>query len=160
MGTPRVKQPKARRMLWCPQHPLATAHGYALEYRVLLYDRIGPGLHPCYWCQRLVHWTVRHGSGTSRNGLTVDHIDNNPHNNDDANLVPACQACNGVRSRAVHDDELFITRRNGTRLRAESRICAVCHNPFLTYASDRRNNHGLTCSRSCARRLPRRSNVP
>lgn len=80
-------------------HPLANSNGVVLEHRKVLYDAIGPGPHPCHW---------NHFSSCGKteltwggiNGIQVDHLDGDKTNNDLANMVPSCLACNrrGIRS--------------------------------------------------------------
>ena len=72
-------------------HPLADSSGYVFEHRAVLYDKIGPGVHPCHWCGRELIW---------REGLEVDHIDFDRANNAPANLVPSCHRCNTGRAMA------------------------------------------------------------
>jgi hypothetical protein len=79
------------RMLTVHGHPLADKWGHVLEHRMVLFGKIGPGEHPCHWCDKLVTWD----SGYS---LTVDHVDANPSNNAPENLVPSCNPCNVRRS--------------------------------------------------------------
>lgn len=74
-------------------HPLARANGHVLMHRVVLFDAIGPGPHPCHWCFAPVDW--RHG--VVADALIVDHVDRNRSNNDRANLVPSCNQCNTAR---------------------------------------------------------------
>ena len=155
MAPPKKLNPSARRRLWCPKHPLADKTGYALEARVVLYDQIGPGTHPCHWCKAPVIWTLE---GLIQDALVVDHVDHNGHNNNPKNLVPSCVSCNTTRTtKRVADDELFITRANGTRVRAVKRQCRCCSGFFLIPpAALRRPNKGLYCSLSCARSAPHR----
>lgn len=70
-------------------HPLAHSNGHVFGHRLALYEAIGPGDHPCYWCGRVLSWA----SGD----LTADHLDWDRLNNDPSNLVPSCLACNGQR---------------------------------------------------------------
>lgn len=73
-----------------PEHPLAMASGQVLEHRMILYDRIGPGPHSCYICGKTVSWQHK----DQRRRIAVDHLDNNPRNNDPSNLRVCCQPCN------------------------------------------------------------------
>ena len=157
-GPVRVAEPKARRVVYKPQHPLRDRNGYVAESRMYLYDHIGPGIHPCHWCGTPLQWTSgkRLGRGLPIDALVVDHIDWNPHNNASDNLVPSCLSCNQLRTHVrVNDEEHFVTRKNGTRTRAEQRICEVCETVFLIPPAAATRGRGRTCSRSCARRLPR-----
>lgn len=54
-----------RLMAMRPGHPLAGSRGLVLKYRMIVYDAIGPGPHPCRWCGRLLEW---------RYGLVPDAI--------------------------------------------------------------------------------------
>jgi hypothetical protein len=86
-----VRQPKVFRkidrgyvLLHLPGHALANGK-WVYEHRYLLYERLGPGPHQCWWCGREVRW---------EEDLNVDHLDYDRSNNDLANLVPSCRACN------------------------------------------------------------------
>lgn len=78
------------------EHPLATSGGCLLEHRKVLYEKIGPGPHPCYWLNR-------YGCDNSQlawgglSGIVVDHLDDDGLNNDPDNLVPSCRGCNTRR---------------------------------------------------------------
>lgn len=77
-------------------HPLAPASGLVKEHRAVLFDAIGPGAHRCHWCGTTVAWErswPRHADA-----LVVDHLDHDRLNNDPANLVASCGACNGERN--------------------------------------------------------------
>lgn len=79
-------------------HPLATKIGRIPAARRILYDMIGPGSHQCVWCAQKLHWRVNQKGGSTYNrDLIVDHLDSNPLNDDEANLVASCQSCNTVR---------------------------------------------------------------
>lgn len=73
-----------------PGHPTEHADGRVRIHRAVLYDKIGPGWHPCNWCGRPVSWDVKRG----KDQLVSDHVDNDTWNNDQDNLVPACNRCN------------------------------------------------------------------
>jgi hypothetical protein len=76
-------------------HPLATAQGKLLEHRVVLFDAIGPGTHPCHWCGVILSW-----QGRPSQRICTDHLDHNKLNNTRENLVVSCLDCNTKR-RAV-----------------------------------------------------------
>jgi hypothetical protein len=65
-------------------HPLAGRDGRALHHRVVLYDHLGPGPHPCAKCGRVLEWGA----------LDVDHINCDKADNRPANLQPCCRSCN------------------------------------------------------------------
>ena len=76
-------------------HPLANRAGTVYVHRVVLYEAIGPGEHPCWNCARLVSWDLT--APFDELGLTVDHIDCVTTNNAPENLRPSCQSCNSSR---------------------------------------------------------------
>lgn len=142
-------QPVQRRMMKRPEHPIAPPGGIVSETRLILYDKIGPGPHQCHWCNRKIDW--KPGEGPIHGALVADHLDSDGHNNDPENIVASCQPCNGIREIRVGDEELFIVRPNGTRLRAVERICQTCKKPFLVSPAQIQNkkNGGSYCSRQC-----------
>lgn len=77
-----------------PSHPLAV-NGSVFEHRKVLFEAIGPGHHPCHWCQTPVEW-MRKGTA-KRCTLVVDHLDADKANNALENLVPSCSRCNWSR---------------------------------------------------------------
>mgnify|MGYP003589876921 CR=1 FL=1 len=78
-------------------HPLAS-HGAIAEHRMVLYDAIGPGPHPCNWCGELVGWG-------GRDGIHADHLNGDALDNSPENLVPSCNSCNHRRSMAGNPTE-------------------------------------------------------
>ena len=130
-----------------PTHPVANKNGLVCEHRAVLYDKIGPGSHPCHWCGKSVTWLV--GNGVKSGSLVVDHLDDNDLNNDPTNLVPSCHGCNVIRGlppdRMLKEGELFLPW--GTdRVRAEFTQCEWCKKKFLIrLGTDQR-----FCSPSCA----------
>lgn len=88
-GTGTVKY--GYRILYLPDHPLAHRDGNVQEHRVVLYDAVGPGAHPCHWCGRSVTWG---------GDLQVDHVDGHKLNNARENLAPSCSRCNSNRAKA------------------------------------------------------------
>lgn len=75
-------------------HPMATTQGKVYEHRMVLYDAIGPGPHPCHWCGDMVNWIKQ---VCSKGALVPDHLDGNKANNALTNLVAACNRCNSRR---------------------------------------------------------------
>jgi hypothetical protein len=71
--------------------------GRVREHRIVLYDKIGPGEHPCHHCGTLVSWDKQYPEDPQ--GLVTDHLDCDKLNNDPANLVPSCALCNLQRGR-------------------------------------------------------------
>lgn len=131
-------------------HPLRPpGSSYIYEHRLVLWNKIGPGPHPCYHgCGRMIDWIP--GAGARRGSLVVDHLDNSTQNNDPANLVPSCNPCNQgrkVRKSHVRDDEVFVTIPTGTRTRAVERTCLNCGKQF---PAPRRADLQKFCSRSCS----------
>lgn len=75
------------------EHPLVQKDGCIYEHIKVLYDKIGPGPHLCYWkCGRQLTW-----GGGSQLGICVDHLDRDRLNNDPQNLVPSCRIENITR---------------------------------------------------------------
>jgi hypothetical protein len=79
-------------------HPIVGSRGKARVHRIVLYDAIGPGMHPCHWCGTELRWDIEFPDPHS---LTVDHLDGVRVNNDISNLVPSCHPCNAGRHPAV-----------------------------------------------------------
>lgn len=84
-------------------HPLAGVDGRAYEHRVVLYDAIGPGPHPCHWCSTPVEWLPKGSDGE----LQPDHLNNDGGDNRLENLVPSCRSCNGARGAQRRSDALL-----------------------------------------------------
>lgn len=138
-------------------HPLSYVGGQVAEHRRVLYDSIGPGAHPCHWCQIPVTWQVKQYNRIGN--LVVDHVDGDRWNNALDNLVPSCGKCNSRRAldyKIVKDDEVFVVRPDGRRARAVKRACAVCGIEFLVQLRLVRKGielgkeHGVFCSRTCS----------
>lgn len=148
------------RMRRVPGHPLAPPSGVVAVHRLVLFDKIGPGPHPCEWCGIPVDWMP--GEWTNPGALVADHLDWDTHNNDPANLVPSCRVCNAHRVEGggrepIADSELFVVNSNGSRTRATRRPCEECGTEFVVRVSQVRAGKGRFCSRSCARKQPRTS---
>lgn len=125
--------------LYLPDHPLADTQGYVAEHRKVVFDRIGHSLHSCELCGKPETWATAH----------IDHIDNNPRNNDPSNLRPLCRPCNTFRDyperhsmKGNHAIEL-----GGVILTAKewSRVCGgyLSHNAII-----RRINSGMTAEQA------------
>ena len=84
------------RYIYLPNHPLANDRGYIYEHRAVLYDKIGPGPHPCHHCGKTLSWGGIHG-------IHVDHLNDIPSDNRPGNLVPSCQKCNKRKTRVDWD---------------------------------------------------------
>lgn len=139
-------------------HPLAPPSGAVAISRLTLYERIGPGEHPCHWCGNLVEWMVGRGVRDAR-ALLVDHLDHDPTNDDESNLVPSCNPCNAHRrhdgTSATITPEDVTVMKGGNLTRAVEKPCEQCGAPFLAALSQVKMGKGRFCSRSCARRKPR-----
>jgi 5-methylcytosine-specific restriction endonuclease McrA len=146
------------RMLYKPDHPLATNSPYIPEHRVILWEAIGAGDHLCHRCGRAISWAP--GDRTKSGSLVVDHLDRDSHNNAIENLAASCQSCNNRnRPDGVGDEEPYRIMAAGHRARGERRECCTCGNEFVTWpvakAHQDNPNRGRFCSRSCARRAPK-----
>lgn len=155
---PRVVDVRYR-MMRAKGHPVAPPSGIAPVARVMLYDHLGGGWHPCHWCGRLVGW--RPGVGVrDPDALLVDHLDHDPTNDVLPNLVPSCNDCNshrtinGRRSR-IQPGDLTKRMADGRVVRVIERSCELCGGSFLTRTAEVKKGKGRFCSRSCARRAPR-----
>lgn len=84
-------------------HPAADANGIGYVHRIVLWDAIGPGEHPCYHCKRVVSWD--NGKGHP-DVLQVDHLNNHGDDNRPENLVPSCIECNTARGAQRRSDAL------------------------------------------------------
>lgn len=155
---PQKAVTKGHRMKRIPGHPLAPSSGIVVLSRVVLYDKIGPGEHPCHWCKKPVRWIVGGGPGTP-SSLLADHLDWDIQNNSPDNLVPSCHLCNSHRAKSrkgglIGSEELTVMW-GGTRTRAIERHCNNCGTAFLVPPAELKSGRGRFCSRSCARRTPR-----
>lgn len=157
-GVARKGNVKHRVVLPPEGHPLAIDGGRVPAARIVLYDKIGPGAHPCNWCSNEIDWNAQR---YAPNAIIADHLDWDPSNDAPDNLVASCNPCNahrragGTSTRLTDDDKTIIW--GGVRTRAVELFCQVCGARFLIPPSATFDGKGRTCSRSCARRLPRRS---
>ena len=70
-----------------PGHPLASARGRVFEHRMVLYNRIGAGPHPCELCGEILEWPE----------IVVDHVNCVRTDNRLENLRVCCRGCNARR---------------------------------------------------------------
>lgn len=148
----------SHRMRSAHGHPIAPPSGIVAIARLNLYETIGAGPHPCHWCGELVTW--RPGNRTAIDALFADHLDWDTTNDDPANLVAACNPCNAHRRKTRHskrivEDDLTVMW-GGVSTRAVRRTCETCGEGFLIPPAATKQGKGRFCSRSCARRAPRR----
>lgn len=106
----RLIDTKRYRQKKLPNHPLALNSGRVFIHRVVLYDKLGDGGHPCHWCGTIVYWNKSYPK--DKDALLVDHLDHDRHNNHPDNLVPACNSCNSKRRRNSRSQALICTRPN------------------------------------------------
>lgn len=96
-GSTDLKQPKGLiqhtagyRLVLDPSHPLTTkGQSYVYEHRKVFYDAKGEGPFRCHVCGAAQSWGTMH----------VDHLDDDPGNNEIGNLAPACPECNQWRGK-------------------------------------------------------------
>lgn len=139
-----------------PGHPLTTRGHSIGEHRLVLWDKIGPGTHPCFYCGTPVTWSP--GKRTRKGALVVEHLDYNIRNNNPDNLVPSCHPCNSDRRRKkrhIADGELFVIKSAGRRLRAIETRCEECDVTIVDARSQRRR----FCNRICSGRSIRRKQL-
>jgi hypothetical protein len=69
-------------------HPLASpSTGCVYEHRKVVFDRVGAGPHPCYWCGKILEWSR----------IVIDHLNEVKDDNRFENLAISCSPCNRAR---------------------------------------------------------------
>jgi hypothetical protein len=156
-----LKRPKEDgvqyRMRTVKGHPIAPNSGVVAVARLNLYEKIGPGPHPCNWCGTPIDW--KPNDPYAPDALIADHLD--WHTDDDSpdNLTPSCNPCNSHRRSGGHsarigsDDQTVVW--SGAKTRAIERVCEGCGTRFLIPPSATKRGRGRFCSRSCARKQSR-----
>lgn len=76
-----------------PKHPLASKHGVVYVHRMVLFDAIGEGPHPCHWCKTPLSWKPK----GEPDAIHVDHLNDVGDDNRVENLVASCNSCNTAR---------------------------------------------------------------
>lgn len=148
--TPTTYKSRYRYVLVPLDHPIATRSGKIPMHRKVLWEKIGPGPHPCHWCGKPVDWMP--GEHTREGALQTDHKDNDGQNNDPANLVPSCHTCNVERGRDARFEDAPFIITNGIRESATEMVCQApsCGQPFLIATKHLKNpKKGKYCSREC-----------
>jgi 5-methylcytosine-specific restriction endonuclease McrA len=88
-ANPRIEDGRGYQFIHAPGHPLCTkGQIYVAEHRLVLFARIGHSEMACELCGTSLDWKT----------VDVDHIDENPRNNEPENLRPLCMRCNIWRS--------------------------------------------------------------
>jgi len=133
-----------------PGHPLAPKSGQLPLHRVVLYDKIGPGPHPCHGCGAEVNWS---SARTGQGALIADHLDGDKTNNDPSNLAPSCHPCNTRRAYDAALGDCYITLPSGHRKKAVERTCGACQGVFKVIEAKvkHRPDWGKYCSIDCVR---------
>lgn len=128
-------------------HPLTAGKGRMVSvHKLVLWNKIGPGEHPCHYCSTPVSWDAPRYSPER---LETEHLDRDRFNNEPENLVPCCHRCNMQnRSMNVTDDEPWRRHAGGWRIRGNPAVCRYCGKDYVA----RRDHQGLFCSRGCSNR--------
>lgn len=104
--------------IYAPEHPLASAgRPRVFEHRVVVYDDVGPGEHPCELCGKVVTWATLH----------IDHIDEDRRNNIRTNLRVTCRGCNTSRTTRGPFYELDGVSKSATQWAAEPGVTVSAH---------------------------------
>ena len=154
--------------VWVPGHPLVRPDDpepVLPEHRVVLYDKIGPGPHPCHWCGKILEWKIKTSvrKGILSGSIVADHVDGNDRNNSPDNIVPSCHSCNTKRGYNYRFNVTPYVMKPGGRNAATEHTCQNCGTKFLTtktggskYCSVKckgegrtKETHGVRCCVQC-----------
>lgn len=97
---------------YAPDHPLRVgASPRVYQHRIVYFDHHGEGPFSCYHCGSKQTWDTMH----------VDHLDDNPKNNEISNLVCSCPICNQRRGiwkikRTMQENSGWMIEYKGERL--------------------------------------------
>lgn len=114
------------RRIKAPEHPLADKDGCLRIHRLVLFNKIGYGVHKCNWCRKDLTWLGPNDK------IVVDHLDDDGWNNEPENLVPSCRNCNSNRAKRP---DYFTHCKNGHpwveaniywRLDGKGKQCKIC----------------------------------
>jgi 5-methylcytosine-specific restriction endonuclease McrA len=89
------------------------------EHRAVMYDRLGAGPLPCFWCGISLAWGK----------VVIDHLNEVKDDNRPENLVVSCNNCNRARGAMIPfirtmrpaAFEVFVAALTGL-------LCVTCHN--------------------------------
>lgn len=139
-------------------HPLASkGKGQVKVHRKVLYDRIGPGPHPCHWCGKMLDWVVGDTKQTKHTGAIIaDHVNEDTRDNRPENIVPSCHPCNNHRTERksaffIRHDEPSVVRADGNRTRGVEAVCCGCGRKHVYPKNGGRRQDAIHffCSRPC-----------
>lgn len=91
----------------------------------MLYEKLGPGAHPCHWCGMALRWKV--GQRDS-DALCADHLDGDTLNDAPSNVVASCRGCNANRALGIERLRPRPCEECGTDFmpkRGRSRFCSL-----------------------------------
>ncbi len=98
-----------------PNHPMADKKGWVIEHRMLMYDRFGPGPHPCWCCCEELKWEPFARGASTKGKIVINHLNEDGHDNRMKNLVFSCVECNRKYSQMFQLMDQF-----GLRKRADT----------------------------------------
>ena len=150
-----LRAAKRYRSRLIPGHPLAGVDGRALEHRLVLFDKIGPGEHRCHWCGTSIRWTTE---GLIGDALVVDHVNHDRLDNAPGNLVASCNVCNNHRPKGTE----WSPWRPGDPVGSADRLSDYCRKGIHRMTPENVYVRPDSMSRSCkaCRRISRSRAAP